>query len=145
MTPRPLPPCITPSVGRASLFLLLGVGLVGCLGLDPVPVVCTTEFRSESIRVEDGEGLLLDGVDLDVRRPGELSPWPETGAVYAPLPGMYTVVHDGHLERIGRGRETTVRIRASLGPTRSAETTWVVGADQCHIYKASGPSRLVLP
>jgi len=138
-------PSFVPARGR-TVALVLGLSMMalgGCDLLSPDPVMCTTEFRMLTLRVQDAQGNPLPEARVDVRRPGEAEPWPGTGLREDLDPGRFVIVHDGHAGRIGLGAQATLNIDAQSG-TLQGSATWIVGSDICHIYKVVGTDTLIL-
>lgn len=128
-----------------TVLWLVGIAAIGsgCDLISPENPVCTTEFRMLTLRIQDEGGTPITNARVDVRPPGGENPWPGTGLRDDLEAGIYVVVHDGHAELVGRGRQATLTVSAFSG-TLQGTATWVVGSDLCHIYKVTGTETLII-
>jgi hypothetical protein len=109
---------------------------------EPECGACTMEFRTVQVRVVDGSGEPIEGLQVVVRneRTGEvLDVNQESGGFGS---GMYAVATDGNVSDVSVEGDQ-LAFRATDG-SRVAEGIFVVGRDECscHIVRESGPERI---
>lgn len=118
---------------RTILAISILAALIACsLDDDRTEVACTEEFRMI--------GLKITGVELDdfytLRvETGDTIRFTE-GDTY-PLVNWYPVLDDSY-QPVLEGREEQFGFVGMIDGAQVVAETFVIGSDQCHIYKVSG-------
>lgn len=142
---------------RALGLLACALVLAACEAPTPAPDpiaadttgerICTTEFRTVPVTVLDAAGQPVTGASFDVLRTSA-----DTSVVCTGAPseaclegqawgeGQYPIVSDAvPVDEAGEA----FRLVITHGSTR-LDTTYQIGYDGCHVFKASGPDTLRL-
>lgn len=101
-------------------------------------VICSEEFRMVGLKVTGGK--LTDFYTLRVST-GDTIRFTESGTY--PLVNWYPVLDDNY-QPLLEGTEEDFLFVGEIDQARVVEETFVIAADQCHIYKISGPQMISL-
>jgi hypothetical protein len=119
--------------------LILILLFAGCSSDDdPGVVICTEEFRMIGVKVNGDE--LDNFYTLRVETGDEIS-FTE-GDTY-PLVNWYPILDDSY-QTILEGVEEEFQFVGEIDGNEVLRENYVIGADQCHIYKVSGPQSIDL-
>lgn len=120
------------------LFAIFTTLMACSSGDDPVEVNCTEEFRMIGVKVTGEE--LTDFYTLRVST-GDTIRF-TNGDTY-PLVNWYPILDDS-FQPILEGSEEEFLFVGELDGPEVLRETYVIGADQCHIYRQSGPQAIAL-
>lgn len=118
------------------IILFLLTALSACENdLDSKQVYCTDDFRGISIRVSgeplsDHYTVRLSDSDT-IRRPKSAEPQTQ----------WYTVLDDTYQRKLAN-KEDVFRFIGKRGDVIVVEEDYVIGADECHVYKVSGKDEI---
>lgn len=120
---------------RTTIIAILGVILIGFTSCDLVqPVMCTEQFEVIGVEItgqDVDQTFTLTGTDTLQNTTTSFSE------------NTYTVIDDsnqGYLE----GQEVEVVFHGYLDGSLVIKETYVVGADECHVYLVSGKTKIEL-
>lgn len=103
-------------------------------------VICTEVFMTVSTRVvdKDDQDIQLDRVFTKDLTTGQIVPINDLN-----VEGYYTVLDDSYRHFL-KGKERRFLFSGIKNGTTVFEEEFVIGADQCHIYKVEGTEKIVL-
>lgn len=124
----------------AILMILSAAFLIwGCEDEDPVnEVICTEEFLMIGVKVTGEE--LTDFYTLRVSTSDTIR---FTNGDTYPLVNWYPILDDSY-QPILEGTEEEFLFVGELDGSELLRETYVIGADQCHIFRQSGPQSIAL-
>jgi len=122
---------------RQLAAMSFALGLMFLVACDAInPVACTEDFRAVSIEVT--------GADLTqthtIQKDNNDTLFSENNPLFA---DSYTVLDDNFQDEL-EGEERDFRFVGLVGDSVVVDEDFVIGADECHIYKVSGSSRVDL-
>ncbi|MEM7654617.1 MAG: hypothetical protein AAF399_00700 [Bacteroidota bacterium] len=113
-----------------AITTLLLISLNACTS----EVICTMDFRAVMVEIPNLE--LDETITIDQVRG-------ETAVVSsAPYPSkIYTVLSDNYLDEL-KNKEHNFRFLGLMNGDTLVDEVYAIGADDCHIYKVSGPATI---
>ena len=103
------------------------------------PIACTEEFRSIGLEISGDsltEFFTIRELSGDTIRIGE-------GPYHYGTTRFYPVLNDGY-QRLLQNRSEPFRFIGKINDSLQVDQPFQIGADQCHIFKVSGPTRITL-
>lgn len=108
------------------------------------PVICTAQFVTSEITVQNENSDLISGITIEVKlkETGEILDTCESKQNCEQTVGVYTIFHDGLMNKVGKNGEKVIVSGTKENLTFSQE--YIFGKNDCHIFKIAGPDTLII-